>query len=417
MAMAGDVMADDLTADDLMAAPGVPPGAPMSADDDLGAGLPPELWSTGHALAVVAHPDDESFGLGGVLAWLTSRGVVVDLVCLTAGEASSLGAAPHLGDVRTDDLQAAALALGIRRATMVGRADGHLADDQGALESTIAAAASGAGAMVCLEPSGVTGHPDHKAVAAAVGAVAARAGIPVVEWGLSPGVTLALRHEVGVTLAALEGPDVIEVRVDRSRHRAAIACHESQQPTNPVLTRRLELQGTAERVRIRTAPFAARLARFVDEATPLARPDSGFDERQRLLDLLVAFAAGSTWPPGAFDADPDRPYAVHCLHDERSAFSLATVVLDAGHATPPHDHQGWGAAATISGVERNVRLAGRCPDLLRPLDAQLVPRGASYLFAVGDIHQASSAGNCRSASVHLLVVGGDHAHQRCREPA
>ena len=45
-------------------------------------------------LAVVAHPDDESFGLGGVLAALAATGRRVSLLCFTAGEGSTLGASP-----------------------------------------------------------------------------------------------------------------------------------------------------------------------------------------------------------------------------------------------------------------------------------------------------------------------------------
>jgi len=40
-----------------------------------------------HALlAVLAHPDDESFGPGGTLALYASRGVQVHLLCATRGE-------------------------------------------------------------------------------------------------------------------------------------------------------------------------------------------------------------------------------------------------------------------------------------------------------------------------------------------
>jgi N-acetyl-1-D-myo-inositol-2-amino-2-deoxy-alpha-D-glucopyranoside deacetylase len=37
-------------------------------------------------LAVLAHPDDESFGMGGTLALYAARGVEVHLVCATRGE-------------------------------------------------------------------------------------------------------------------------------------------------------------------------------------------------------------------------------------------------------------------------------------------------------------------------------------------
>ncbi len=43
-------------------------------------------------LAVIAHPDDESFGLGAVIDALITAGAIVDVLCLTRGEASTLGA-------------------------------------------------------------------------------------------------------------------------------------------------------------------------------------------------------------------------------------------------------------------------------------------------------------------------------------
>ena len=40
-------------------------------------------------LAVLAHPDDESFGPGGTLALYAMRGAEVHLVCATRGEVGS----------------------------------------------------------------------------------------------------------------------------------------------------------------------------------------------------------------------------------------------------------------------------------------------------------------------------------------
>jgi len=50
-----------------------------------------ELALGGPALAVIAHPDDESFGLGAVLAALSGAGAQVRVLCFTRGEASTLG--------------------------------------------------------------------------------------------------------------------------------------------------------------------------------------------------------------------------------------------------------------------------------------------------------------------------------------
>ena len=37
-------------------------------------------------LAVLAHPDDESFGLGGTLALYANKGYATYLICATRGE-------------------------------------------------------------------------------------------------------------------------------------------------------------------------------------------------------------------------------------------------------------------------------------------------------------------------------------------
>jgi N-acetyl-1-D-myo-inositol-2-amino-2-deoxy-alpha-D-glucopyranoside deacetylase/mycothiol S-conjugate amidase len=41
-------------------------------------------------LVVLAHPDDESFGMGGTLAYYASQGVEIHLVCATKGEAGDV---------------------------------------------------------------------------------------------------------------------------------------------------------------------------------------------------------------------------------------------------------------------------------------------------------------------------------------
>ena len=48
--------------------------------------LPP--WPA--ALAVIAHPDDESFGLGAVISQLAAAGTRVHVLCYSRGEASTL---------------------------------------------------------------------------------------------------------------------------------------------------------------------------------------------------------------------------------------------------------------------------------------------------------------------------------------
>lgn len=69
-------------------------------------------------LVVLAHPDDESFGMGGTLALYASRGVDVRLVCATRGEVGEI--APEFKEtiqsaacLRTQELRCAVEALGL----------------------------------------------------------------------------------------------------------------------------------------------------------------------------------------------------------------------------------------------------------------------------------------------------------------
>jgi LmbE family N-acetylglucosaminyl deacetylase len=202
-------------------------------------------------LAVVAHPDDESFGLGAVLSALTDAGSEVRVLCLTRGEASTLCGGRDLADVRRGELTAAARHLGIRGVHLDDFPDGGLrAVPEAVLDAAVDGHRGDATALVTFEPGGVTGHPDHRAASAATRRAAARHGLTLLEWGVAPGVAARLRQETGVPFTALEGPGVVELVVERSRQRAAIVCHASQATGNVVLARRLELQGDRERLRI-----------------------------------------------------------------------------------------------------------------------------------------------------------------------
>ena len=54
----------------------------------------------GPVAAIVAHPDDETFGLGALLADLARAGRAARVLCFTHGEASTIGAAAELGRTR-----------------------------------------------------------------------------------------------------------------------------------------------------------------------------------------------------------------------------------------------------------------------------------------------------------------------------
>lgn len=206
------------------------------------------------ALVVIAHPDDESFGLGAVVDHLVAGGTEVRVLCLTHGEASTLGATNDLGAVREAELQRAAEELGVRSVTLLAFADGGLADvPQDVLDAVVETHVADAELLVVFEPGGVTGHPDHQAATAAAERVAATRGLPVLEWGVTPEVAERLNAEFGTSFVGLPGDDLV---VDRMRQHRAITCHASQASDNPVLARRLALQDQVERVRVRPAEGA-----------------------------------------------------------------------------------------------------------------------------------------------------------------
>src|SRR5690606_1154111 len=88
----------------------------------------PEAEITG-VLAVVAHPDDESFALGAVLDRLGGLGARTAVLCFTAGEASTLHAVPgRLPAIRERELRDAATVLGLDRVELLHYPDGGLSE-------------------------------------------------------------------------------------------------------------------------------------------------------------------------------------------------------------------------------------------------------------------------------------------------
>ena len=70
-------------------------------------------------LAVLAHPDDESFGLGGTLALYARKGFDTYYVCATRGEAGTVDEEHLIGfkdtaEMRTAELMRAAKELGLK---------------------------------------------------------------------------------------------------------------------------------------------------------------------------------------------------------------------------------------------------------------------------------------------------------------
>ena len=212
-------------------------------------------------LAVVAHPDDESFGLGAVIDALAAGGAAVHILCYTHGEASTLNETrADLRRAREQELTEAGAELGAASVTLLDDPAGRhsLAPPAELAAHAAAAAARGkAGGLLVFDDTGITGHPDHRAATAAAVLAGRQAGLPVLAWALPQAVAGQLKAETGHDFAG-QPPCQLDlcVRVSRSRQRRAALMHASQVSPGAVLWRRLQLQGECEHLRWLVPPVA-----------------------------------------------------------------------------------------------------------------------------------------------------------------
>jgi LmbE family N-acetylglucosaminyl deacetylase len=119
-------------------------------------------------MVIVAHPDDESFSIGGTIAKVVAEAGEVILVTATRGEAGIPDMKPDAaGQLRERELRAACEALGVKTLRFLGYRDGTLdqVDSHNAIEQLIALMrAFRPDAIITFGPDGISGHPDHVTV-------------------------------------------------------------------------------------------------------------------------------------------------------------------------------------------------------------------------------------------------------------
>ncbi len=303
-----------------------------------GNGLP--AWKS--VLAVVAHPDDESFGLGALLTAFAEAGTRVSVLCFTHGEASTLhGVVGDLRTIREAELDAAAGLLGVQAVELRDHPDGALADvPLGTLAEDVITLGRGESVegLVVFDITGITGHPDHRWATRAATAAGAVLGIPVLGWTLPEQVADTLNAELGTGFRGQPADRIdLTITVDRTRQLQAVQAHPSQAVPAAPLWDRLELLGEQEYLR-RLHPlahqprlellFTADCPNWLTMYTHLltALHTFGHDEQDialtRIRDEAHAQARGFTGSPTVL-VDGADPFA-----DPRTTAAMACRLYD-----------------------------------------------------------------------------------------
>jgi len=157
-------------------------------------------------LAVVAHPDDETFGMGGTLAYYANLGVDVYLICATRGEVgevdpSMMEGYKSVGELREHELCCAADELGLRKVLFLNYRDSGMPGSpenqhkNALVKAPVEEVARLIAAqireirpqvVVTFDPIGGYNHPDHIAVHNATVMAFDMAGDGKVKLGVMP---------------------------------------------------------------------------------------------------------------------------------------------------------------------------------------------------------------------------------------
>jgi LmbE family N-acetylglucosaminyl deacetylase len=118
-------------------------------------------------MCVFAHPDDETLGVGGILAKYAAQGVETYLLTATRGERGWYGKKEDYPGEREGELCAAAEALGLKEVRFLDYIDGDL--DQADSDEVVKKIVHHLRrvrpqVVVTFDPFGAYGHPDHIAI-------------------------------------------------------------------------------------------------------------------------------------------------------------------------------------------------------------------------------------------------------------
>ena len=241
-------------------------------------GFPPS-WSL--VLAVIAHPREESSGLGAILDAFIFAGAKVQMLCLTHGQTWALHAAPgDLAALRGAELASAADVLGATRAKLQVTMDSALKElSRTTLAAEVAAVAKSGhvDGLLVFDVAEVTGHLAEVPPTSAALLAAETLDLPVLGWTLSETAAARLNQDCGTRFTGHRDADIdLRVSVDRARQRLASHAHPKQALPGSAPRRRLELLAEMECLRWLRPPRGA-----VGDAASPGLPAMRFDAADR----------------------------------------------------------------------------------------------------------------------------------------
>lgn len=222
--------------------------------------------STPSLLAVFAHPDDETFRAGGMLTMLAHRGVRVQIVTATRGEAGFSGEtdSPNPGElatIRENELRCACHVLKIEPPIILDYADGYLSMcDSGDLcfDLLFIIEKFQPQVMLSFGPDGLSGHLDHIVIGRSVDKVCLKHQKSVALYHMA--VPFSIKQSLGMDKIIQVPDEQISLSLDVNAvwdiKMKAVHCHASQLSSSPILSQSLERQriflGTEHYVRFNT---------------------------------------------------------------------------------------------------------------------------------------------------------------------
>lgn len=183
-----------------------------------------QLGDAKRLLILAPHPDDEVFGLGGLMSLASRRGLVLTVLAVTDGEASH----PHstlitpdaLRERRLGEIQRAYVELGIEpQRVRLGLPDSAVSEE--GLRALLPDFVNDDD--VVIAPLADDGHPDHDACGCAAAGLASAYSLPLFAYPIWASFQAASRAFEGATAWQVPMPDeVLEAK------RRAMACFASQ---------------------------------------------------------------------------------------------------------------------------------------------------------------------------------------------